>query len=103
MNTQPQVEDIIKIIDDNYNEYKGSNEAILHAAEDIIELFKSNSEPAAPIDKTLSAKGHLEFYNIKNQNIYDSMDPDIVYGLEFLMESYSNLRVEQAKEEWRKN
>jgi hypothetical protein len=38
-----EVQDIIDIIDQNYNEYTGSNEAVLHAAEDIVDLIRKNN------------------------------------------------------------
>lgn len=99
MNTQPDVQDIIKIIDDNYNKYKGSNEAVLHAAEDIIELFMTKSEPIAPIDKILTAEKYFESVYKNGSNKSAS-----IYVSEAIetAESFSNLRVEQAKEEERK-
>ena len=61
--------------------------------------IQKDSEPIAPIDKTLSAErfiekctGEPESYRINIRN----------HSLLTLMEAYGDLRVEQAKEEWRK-
>jgi len=55
-----QTEDIVDIINDNYREYKGVNEGMLHAAEDIIELFKSKQiEP--------------DFQKVLHESVFENM------------------------------
>ena len=66
-----------------------------HTCKDCYEKLKPNnldSEPVAPIDKTLNA----EEYFIEMGAFLDN---DCVFRT---MESFANLRVEQAKEEWEK-
>jgi hypothetical protein len=54
----------------------------------------SHPEPVALIDKTLSAEHYwLNFFDVKAKN----SDERTINALE----SYANLRVEQAKEEWK--
>jgi len=89
-NKKPQVSDIIKIIDDNYNEYKGNNEAVLHAAEDIIELFKQVQEVPPVPDKMPSAEEYLSpFLNSKKD-----------FNLLEVMESFASLAIDNERQKW---
>ena len=86
MSTEIQIEHIIDIINKNYRLHTGINESILHAAEDIIELF--NCKKIDKIEQSVvhSAESHL------------TMHPDLEHiKLPELIES-----VEQAKKEWEK-
>ena len=86
MSTEIQIEDIIEIINENYRLHTGINEGILHAAEDIIELFNSKK-----IDKTKQIVVH-------STESYLTVQPDLEHiKLPELIES-----VEQAKKDWEK-
>lgn len=102
-----QVEDIIDILHLNYKTYTGSNEAELHAAEDIIELFESKSvSPVDPQSEVLSAEyvldNHLKLMLGRTSESYVSIDemkkqPEYSATID-AMEPFANLRVEQEKD-----
>ena len=69
--------------------YKSENE----------QYFPKDSEPVAPIDKTLSSEDYLNnhYKRLGHSSFTEAGLPAIVK--EF-MTDFANLRVEQAKEEW---
>jgi len=79
------------------------NTSGLGAPINILKRLVEDSEPVAPIDKTLTAESVLsQFESFKDTN--DGRDETHYYHDNVIeaMESYANLRVEQAKEEERK-
>lgn len=109
---QPEVEDIIDIIENNFKEFKCSNEAVLHAAEDIIELFKPVPTSEAP-DKIPSATdaliAHAKSRSIINgssipddDKILDLLKDEEVIAVIKMLESFALLREQRAVEVERK-
>jgi len=95
MNTQP---DKCVICGDPHwlrNEDAGSQREIERKCMDCYMTYPKISEPVAPIDKTLSAEQYI-------RRLYPLSDKFSRLGCEKIAESYANLRVEQAKEEWKK-
>lgn len=84
-------EDIIDIINNNFKEFKGSNEAILHAAEEIIELFTPKVEPEP---NSLSAMQFIK----RNYPLSPTFSTQSVANI---AESFASMRVERAKKEWK--
>lgn len=93
--TKTTVQDIIEIIDSNYNQYKGSNEAVLHAAEEIIDLFESKKSVESEETKLPSAEEYI-------RRLYPLSDKFSRLGVERIAESYAKLSIEHHRKEWEK-
>jgi hypothetical protein len=52
-------EEIQEIINTNFNEFKGSNEATLHAAEDIVELFEAKDKHITKLKECVTTQHDL--------------------------------------------
>jgi len=102
MNTQP--EEINELLKQKYSakrvldEFGFTGQYNLSSKDLLDIIIDLKSEPVAPIDKTLTAKQ----YFVENYGLPTYWDDKVYESFVKTMESYGDLRVEQAKEEWKK-
>ncbi len=99
MNTQP--EEINELLKQKYSakrvldEFGFTGQYNLSSKDLLDIIIDLKSEPVAPIDKTLTVEQYI-------RRLYPLSDKFSRLGCEKIAEDYANLRVEQAKEEWKK-
>jgi len=113
---------IVEIIEDNYNKFTGTNEAILHSSEDIVDfingVFREVPNSVELIHKSVeseevnSLSAEDCFYDYFNTHTGQSFDleklsddipfPTIGRLVIEAAESFASMRVEQERKNWEK-
>ncbi len=68
------IEEIQLIIENNFKEYQGTNEAILHVAEDIADIFEAKDKEIAKLKEEIET---FEFHIDVQKNIESILNDEI--------------------------
>jgi hypothetical protein len=83
-NTMSKTAEVLEIIQNNYKEFKGTNEAELHSAEEIADIIASKDQRIAELEARLETAEKPEFVKSKttdNENLITWKTPHGLYNV----------------------